>query len=362
VQRPTWTFELLDLAGTAQAFLSARTATITRRLNGSSQAEIVLDAQATGAGEVDDTSHLVRCWRRGPSGGSRILRHAGRISGAIGNDATDSPSAVTLTVHDPLHLLDDRLRASQVTYTNQTPRHIVNALVGDENTRSTVHLRVAAGTGGPNRDRTYEVGKNVGEIITQLSEVQGGFYYVVNPVPDDADPAIVGELVLRHPDPGTDRPAVRFERGPGTIGNLTEAGVTVLPPINRVTGFGAGEGDDQLVVSEEDAASIAAHGLYESSVQHVDVTIEQTLRDHCTDALRPEPRRTLALEVATPGSVFVPFLWDDFDVGDTVYIEVRSSSPVASYTGSAIVAEATVSIDDQGNETLTGLQVVTPGA
>lgn len=361
-QRPSWVYELCDLDGTPLAPLICRQASITRRLNASSEATLTLDAEAVGVSEIASTSHLVRCWRRPPSGGTRILRHAGRLSGVTGSAATDQLEAIAPTVHDPLALLDSRLRATAVTYTAQYPRAIVADLIAAENARATVHLRVAAGTAGPQRDRTYEQGKNVGEIIAQLADVDDGYYYRVDPVSDDVDPAIVAELVLLYPDSGVERAAARFEWGAGTIGNLTGVQVGILPPINRVTGFGAGEGPDQLVVVEEDAGSQALHGLYEASVQHVDVVIEQTLRDHCTDALRPDPRRTLTLTVAVPGSVFVPALWDDFDVGDQVPVLTRTASPVSSYEGWATVTEATVSVDDQGNETLSGLQVVLPGA
>lgn len=355
--RASWTFELLNLAGTPIAFLAARTATITRRLNGSSEATLVLDAQATGVAEIDSTSYLVRCWRRGPAGGSRTLRHAGKLAAAEATDATDEQPPVTLTVPDPLRLLDSRLRDSAVTYTAEYPRDIVASLVADEQARAETHLQVAAGTAGPQRDRTYERGKNIGEIIQQLAEVQNGYYYRVDPVTGAG--ATVGELVLLHPNAGSDRVSARFERGEGTIGNLTSLQATTLPPVNRATGFGAGDGEGQLVVAEEDATSISNHGLYETSIQHVDVVIEQTLRDHCTDALRPNPRVTLALQVATPGAVMVPSPWDDFDVGDTVYIRSVTDSPLASVDTAATVTEFTVSVDESGNETLTGLQVVT---
>lgn len=357
----SWTWELLSLTGVPVAEVVVRSATVTRRLGPAqpSTATLTIDATTPGGRVLDSTAYLVRGWRRPPTGGSRTIRHAGPITGITATAGTDTHETIQATSADPFTILDNRLRASQVTYTTQTPRAIVNALVTAENTRATTHLRVAAGTAGPNRDRTYEVGKNVGEAIRQLAEVQDGFYYVVNPVDDGAT---VGELVLRYPDPGSTAGAARFEHGPGTIGSLTAVEASVLPPINRVTGFGAGDETDQLIVSEEDTASIAAYGLYESSVQHVDVSIEQTLRDHCTDALRPDPRRTLVVQVATAGSVFVPSPWDDFDVGDTVSIATRTDSPVNSYEGTAVVTEVTVSLDDQGNETLTGLQVVLPGA
>lgn len=357
-----WVHELLALDGTPLAELAAATATITRRLNAPSDATLTLHANAIGVSEIASTAHIVRSWRRPPEGGTRILRHAGLISGATGSAGTNDIETLAPVVHDPLALLDTRHRDSEVRFNSTYPRDIVAALVADEQAKGHIHLRVAAGTAGPQRDRTYEAGKNIGEIITQLAEVRNGYWFVTNPVSDDPDPAVVAELELRYPDSGLQRAAARFEWGPGTLGNVTSVQVGMLPPVNRIHGFGAGEGSDQLVVTEEDTASIATYGLYEATVQHVDVVIEQTLRDHCTDALRPEPRRTLTLSVATPGGPYVPTLWDDFDVGDSVRVLVRSASPVIAYDGWATVTSATVTVDDQGNEALTGLDVVLPGA
>lgn len=345
-----WAWEVTTLSGVTVAEVRPRDATVTRRLNGSCTVELSLDASETrGLG----TNRLIRGWRSPGGGGDRVLRVAGRVTGVSGSVGVDQLERVTLaSAADGFGVLSHRAVQSGLTYAGVSPRDIVAGVVAAQNSRAATGLRVAAGVAGPPRDRTYEAGKNVAEIVTQLAEVDDGFWFRVDPVDDGA---VFSELVLLYPSSGGASGAV-LELGVGTRDNLASVEVNVTPPVNHVLAFGAGDGDAQLSLTVSDAGSIATHGLLDTVITHTDVSVPETLLQHARDALRPSEQRTLRVEVSSLMES-APRPWDDFDVGDLVSVHVRGGSPALSYSGSARVTAFTAEVDVDGVERLTGLDL-----
>lgn len=309
--------------------------------------------RAAGDGQLS-TARVVRGWRSPASGGPRVLRATGKIRTALQLAAArDSLDTLSIQATDGYGVLSDRLNQETFGVVGFSPNAIVEALVNLQNLRAPTGLSVAGMIpGGPGRDRTYPRGKNVGEAILQLAEVDDGFYFLANPV---ASGSTFSQLVLRYPAPGGDSTA-SFEFGVGTAANLAKVQVDVRPPVNFVTAFGAGDGDEQLVATASDPASIAAYGLVDVSQTFSDVIEQATLDQHARDLLRPEERRTFQVEVSSStgnGELVTPSPWDDFDVGDTVRLSIRTSA--LSYTGRALVKAFTVTIDANGTERLSAL-------
>lgn len=346
----SWAWEITTLAGVTVAEVRPREATVTRRLNGSAVIGLTLDADD--ASELA-TNRLIRGWREPRAGGTRVLRAAGRVTGITGEAATDSAEHVTLaSASDGFGVVNERYCTSALTYTQWYPRDIINGLVTLQNGRYPTGLRVAAGTGGPPRDRTYEAGKSVGEAILQLAEVDDGFWFRVDPVDGGSE---FSELVLLYPSSGGESGAV-LGWGEGTAGNLSSVEVSVMPPVNHVVAFGAGDGDAQLRTAVGDAASIAAHGLLEVVITHTDVSEEATLLAHARDALRLTEQVSVRLEVAALQEN-TPRPWDDFDVGETLTLVLRGRTPVLRRSGSYRVTSFTVRVGDDGVERMTALDL-----
>lgn len=346
----SWAWEITTLGGVTVAEVRPREATVTRRLNGSAVIGLTLDA-----GDASElaTNRLIRGWREPRAGGTRVLRAAGRVTGITGAVATDSSEHVTMaSASDGFGALNGRYRMQPVTFTQYFPRDIVDALVLTENSMSATGLRVAAGVGGPPRDRTYEVGKCVGEAVLQLAEVDDGFWFRVDPV--DAG-SVFSEFVVLYPSSGGDSGAV-LGWGEGTVGNLASVEVSVMPPVNYVLAFGAGDGDSQLYLSIGNGDSIAEHGLLEAVITHTDVSEESTLTAHARDALRPTEQVSVRLDAASI-QANTPRPWDDFDVGQTMSIVLRGQTPTLRRTGSFRVTSFTVKVGDDGVERMTALDL-----
>lgn len=345
-----WAWEVTSLDGVALAEVRPREATVTRRLNGSSTISLALDA----ADAVElGTNRLLRGWRAPAGGGARVLRASGRVTGLTGSAGTDRLEQVTVaSAADGFGTLASRAIQDAVTFTGQVPRDIIASIVATQNARAATGLRVATGTAGPPRDRTYEPGKGVAEIVVQLAEVDDGFWFRVDPV-DSGDE--FSEIVLLHPSSGGDSGVV-LGWGEGTVGNLAEVDVTVTPPINHVLAFGAGDGEAQLRATVGDDASQQAHGLLEVVITHTDVSEWSTLVGHARDALRPSEQVAVRLGLAALEES-TPLPWDDFDVGQTVSMVLRGRTPVLNRSGSYRVTAYTVQVDVDGVERVTALDL-----
>jgi hypothetical protein len=351
-----WAWEARDLEGNPRSELRPRAASIARVLNGPTTLELELDAAL--AGEVASTARVVFGWRRPVSGGTRTLRAAAKVAQIAAESAADSPERVRVFAMDAVGVFGARIGQTTTTHGGEIPSAILFQRIALQNLRAPTGLVAdPVGTGGPPRDRTYEPGKPEGEILQQLAELDDGFYYRVDPVDDGGEE--FSELVLLYPDPGASSSA-RLGWGAGTEGNVSEVSAEVRTPTNSVIGFGAGDGDEQLRVVRSDAASIAALGLYDGAVTHADVIMEDTLAGHALDALRVTEPRLFRVTVAAPvasATAYVPEPWEDFDVGDTLELDLRGESAPLQYTGPALVQAFTVSIDAEGTERLYSLDL-----
>lgn len=343
-----WEWELTDLDGVTVGLIRPRSVTVTRNLNAASTVEV--DADGVPA---LTTAALVRGWRPPDGGGDRVLRACGKIRTALQLAAArDTLEGLNIQAVDGMGVLADRLVNTTRTFTATTPRDIVHTLLVDQHLRAWIGLDITDDAAGPPRDRTYEVGKNVAEAVQQLAEVDDGFYYRVDPVDLEVEP-LTGNpffyrLVLLHPTPGNDS-AASFEFGPGTAGNLAGVQVDIRPPVNSALAFGAGDGEAQLVAAAKDEDSIDRYGLMETSRSFPDVVEQATLDQHAREMLRPEERVTFRVRPA----LTAPRPWDDFDVGDSVRLNIRTEA--RTFVGRALVKSFTVTVDENGTERLSSL-------
>jgi hypothetical protein len=208
---------------------------------------------------------------------------------------------------------------------------------------------LAAGTLTPSklRDRTYEPGKQIAELIVQMTEVIDGCEFIERAI--DSDPAILAALDIAGTF-GQDRSdEVRFELGQDTLSNLLGFEREIVLPINHATVTGQ-EGDattpgpaPQVV---QDAASIAKWGLYEATLALSDVTQAGTLLERAQALIRPDPGRTVTL---SPDPTQAPQPWDEWWLGDTIGYLVDEGALVDAGTARPVALEIT--LDESGNET-----------
>lgn len=349
-----WAWEITGTTGVTTGFVVPRSVSIERRLNGATTVTLEADAD-TGTGLVH--GRLVKGWRAPTGGGARVLRTHGRVIGVTPSGGTDRLERVDVVLADGFTMLGQRTTYTPWEYSGVTARTIIADQLSIEEARFVgTGLYVApTGDSGPARDRAYEAGKNVAEIVTQLAEVDDGFYFRVDPH-DDTDingDVLMSALVILYPGSGSDR-AATFEYGVGTAGNLESAQATAAHPVNYVRAYGAGEAGAQLTSTKWDEPSILAYGVHATDLTLTDVTEQATLDQHALDALFPDPRITYACSPAALATA-LPVPWEDFDVGDTVTLRLAGTHPYLQGDLRCRVTAFRVTVDVDGVERLADL-------
>lgn len=312
--------------------LAWRSLSLERSLNGGMTAALVVDNTAQSAAYARVGPAVLRVWQDG------ALRFHGRVREPM----AAKPGIIELSAGSPYTLLDRRQLDPSMTGFSWIgdAGDLVAALLSYQNGRSPtgLHLTVGSYPDSVIRERVYDPGKSFQEVIADLAALDDGFYFLESPVRDPAQPQILAELVLRWPDPGTDRTAARFQYGEGTLGNLSGYTLPQLLPLNHVVVSG---GPPEPVEGEEtepapppaeaaDFGSIASWGLFERWDSEPDVALFDELQEKANSRVRGDPVTLGEVEVVASGPAVhapnVPALWTDYDLGDTVYLTVRDET------------------------------------
>lgn len=261
-----------------------------------------------------------------------------------------------------IHIDEVRVRPG-LAYSSLDAGQIARELLRHANMGHETHLRTGTIDTSVNRDRTYELGKNIGEAIVQLAEASSGFWFRVDPSLSGAQ---MGTLEVEYGTgntaSGIDQPDVHFAYGAGAFDNLESYSLEEEPPVNYVFALGETDAESgvQLTATATDASSIANYGRWGEVVSFVDVSEQATLDAHAEEALETEPRKVYAVQPIASGivdSVRAPRLWDDFEVGDAVRLSIADGG-VDVFDLDVRVLSAAVAISDDGEiERLEGLEL-----
>jgi hypothetical protein len=348
----TWLCQVIDRTGAAKAFVVPKGLEISPRLNGAAQATFTIEFADASAPDVAVGSRAVALWR------GSTLRFAGQITGLTWSGDTTSGRKVAVTARDPLAVLERRFLGSGVSYAATDAGAIVTALLALANAQEETHLQMGTVATSVNRDRTYDLAKQIGEAVLQLAEVQQGFWFRVDAI---ASGAKFGELVILYPDSGSDRPGARWEFGEGTRDNLDSYSVADELPVNDVIGLGADSGDGtQLTATAEDATSKSERGMWGKSYSATDVSEQATLNAHVAGEIRADPPRTFTVQpISTPvnESAAAPRMWVDFDIGDTGRLSIPGGGVGVEDLEVRIIAATVAVSDDAEVEQIKNLQL-----
>jgi hypothetical protein len=323
-----WAFVLTDTAGKKIGELTAaKGRKLTARLSSPSEASFTIDGRHRQAAEIAERRTDLIVYRNGV----KVFR--GRVGAAQDQAGPDRHTVSPVTALDYRAVLDPRLTFTALTFTGVDQSAIAWALITDTQGRTGGNLGITRGLGqttGVLRDRTYEAGKSVGELITQLSEVINGFDWDITP---DL------KFDVHYPQRGTDRGVVldyggtvkTFSRTPGQYANVV-----------RVSGA---DGVAPVVREVADLAT-RPEGRVEAQFGFPDVTQAATLAQKADRLLAElsaaEPSYTVTLKTwGGPGE-----LW----LGDPVELVVKTGR--LDEVSVRRVVEVDVDVDDSGVETV----------
>jgi hypothetical protein len=258
-------------------------------------------------------------------------------------------------------LLNNRILRDAVSYSNTVggtiALNLLNIINGIGATRITSDATQVHDT--QTRSRDYTRWQNLGAAITELSEIENGFDFMIDPLTRVM--SFWPSPTLGGPNSPTplwhDRTNVVFgyRFGPDNVasfGRNTDASQTMNTIF--VSGKNATYGPGS------DAASVAAFGIFEEQVALSDIADVNVLTAFgaAEVTLRRTPR---VIYSVTPfpatSSKRAPDPLFDYGIGDQVYLTAYYPPRVSIQNQAVRVFGMDITIDDNGNETLGPLQV-----
>ncbi len=349
-----YSIDALSRAVRAELPLSAVSITEHLKTPGSFQAEIPLrHAKATPA-LLDTENTLIACVRDqtliyvfellsavAPPDGDTVKLDGTGMFGALRARHLRSTVGMTYGTADPV--------TAGVRWTGVDQFRIVADLIDHAQavTGGDLGITVAwSALSGVTRDRTFPYhGRSIGQLIEDLSNVEGGFDFAVEPTGtvDNFD------LTLRLSYPRRGRATgYRFDANSSGSPNLLAWGLaeSSRERISRFTALGAGEGKDQLTATAEDPTLLGVLPLREASGSWVDVEIPATLTGHARRELGLNSRASkVPILISNPAAEPALGAWI---IGDQVQVTIDDGW--IQVDGTYRIVGATIRPGDDGDE------------
>lgn len=330
---------LTDLNGRARAFLDGYSKlTITPRING--YADVKIDApRGLGLGaELSVANRAVQVFD-----GEDLL-----FFGKVWEPLELSSAGHKIEARDPLaEFLARRVRVA-ATYSADDAADIIYDRLALQNAKRNTYLREGTADVSVNRDREVLPGALEKDLVEELANAADGVFFKATPVDDVA--GVMADLDILYPDAGVERPTVLFSFGEGTMDTLADYKLVSRLPMNRRVAAASGGTGGRIAEAAEDADSITEYGLFEEELTFSDVTDTDLLEQHAQAGVKPSPPRTVE---ATP-TADAPLLFDDFNVGDFVRLQIKDDG--IDILEWARVTEASLEVNAEGSARLVGIQ------
>ncbi|MFL5954796.1 MAG: hypothetical protein ACJ76I_11890 [Gaiellaceae bacterium] len=337
IRTATWAFVVRDNAGVNKVFIEKPDDVVyTRELDNYCELTgTIVDPNDLNRLDVLPFERRIAAFRNG------ILRFEGPLVAPL----TRNPHRIEFTARDPYYNAAWRRIRGDVTITNELAQ-IAWQLLNLQNGYAATGLRAGTLAVSPTLKKKFLDGDVVAEKVEYLARLADGIHFRIDAVDEGA---ICAKFTALYPDSGTDLTAsLKFEYGAGTIANCADYQEEWGMVRNRATVTGS----TGRRFSHEDAASIAAYGLWEDDRGHVttddSTSAGQAVLAEVVDAMMiAEPPKTVTMTPAADG----PQLFTDFDVGDFGSYRIKETGRDTIGTGR--ISKAVVKLDkDSGVELL----------
>lgn len=237
----------------------------------------------------------------------------------------------------------------KVTFTSTDAGNIVSALVGlarAQDPRLPITMGSVEGT--QVRTITYEVGQSIGQAILDLSGLEAGFDFKVDPL------TRVLNIYRRIGIYRSDCKWIYLGDGHSRFSNLADVDELVDGTIVRNDIRTQGR---YARIQATDASSQYEYGVFQSTPNLSDVTDSNILAAYSNAEIvyLRQPRVTYTLTPKSSAQKKVPKLYRDFNVGDTTLLTARKNFISVTDQEQRIFG-ATLSISKLGVEMLSNLQ------
>jgi hypothetical protein len=279
-----------------------------------------------------------------------------RWSGPIVSVIRD-PAAMTLSL-TALGWLDELfhrfVRADEeaaLIFTDTIGGDIVDNLVATANAQTDTdgverptHLGFSQANDTQTRTRSYKRGQNYGQAIQELSDIENGLDIYVDPQ--------TRRITTRPPDAYQDRVGVMFGYGvePFNLANATQNddGTNTANRISAVSSGGA-------VVPADDVNAINAQDtMREDWISLSDVAETDIVGAYAVSEVIYRSRGQITYDFKPLPYGDIPRLWDDFNLGDKVYLSIDAGALQLDNQALRVFA-VTIDVDAQSNEVISSI-------
>jgi hypothetical protein len=197
-----------------------------------------------------------------------------------------------------------------------------------------------------NRERVYKKGQKIGPAIHDLSQIENGYDYWVDP--------ITRELHLSGAGSPYTQSAAHFgyKWGPNNLSRLSvqEDGTATR---NRISANGPGG-----IGTDEDATSISVNGIFEETVNLAEVFDPVILVAFAGAeiAIKAYPQIVYNITPFPAGAARIPQIFDEYQIGQKVFFSAKVGAFQVDKQA-ARVFSASIEIDANGNEIISSLQI-----
>ena len=266
---------------------------------------------------------------------------AGQLSYAYPRIEEGDKRIIDIRTTSWLDLLAKRFTATPYTFSGIDAGTIGWTLINDTQNLTDGNFGITQGViqTSVNRDRTYEIDKNIYQLLVQLSEVQNGFDFEVtwNKV-----------FNVYYPRIGSRRTDITFTY-PGNIRSIgfERDGMQMA---NQIIGRGQGTGADVLKSAATDTVLRGIYKLRQDIVDWPDVVLLQTLTEHANGELT-DRKRFLDIPDLTLDGTSNP-VYGTYQIGDEVQIRVENNDLFAPINDYFRIDATTLEIDQNDKETV----------
>lgn len=242
---------------------------------------------------------------------------------------------------------------TQVVYTNTAAStiatNVINEMNGDYNIGSMVSWgpfgRSVVVTGShTNRSRTYKRYENVGKILQELSDIESGYDYYIDPATGNLN------IVASRGTNLSSTIGFGYNAYRDNLASVTRQydGTTVANKVIVQGRYGTG--------LSTDGTSESNYGRMEDVVGLSQVTGTSILAAYATaeTTVRANPRETVSI---VPKAGMYPQPYSEYWLGDTVKLVVNNPDETNLVNKNIRIFGISISMDDNGNEAVTALEV-----
>lgn len=346
-----WEIAVADLAGNELGELTgAKGRELSLANNGGSVFSCTVPLTSDAAELISTGDRRIKAYRtpwdveEGEATGPSVLRFHGAIWAP---EKSGSASALRIVASDPFVMLEKRITQAVATGDQGA---LIKALIDAANALGETGIRALAENVIASVTRSVDwsgTRKALAEVVAEFAGYFDGCDVELRPL--DNVPGKAVDLIVWGARRGADRPGAAFEYGTGTGTNCNDA--SQVEDMSNLANYITAYGDGGISVVVYDTDSIARYGRYEAELSFTDVTLADALTALAIEELnnRKTPKSTITVNP----SANAPAIFDEWDIGDTVYADLRKGA--LQYTGAARAKAATVSINDNGGERVSSI-------